>query len=96
MVDYLAREVIPISGDRVRNLMRHMGLRAIYQKLCSTVHGDPSERFSYLVDVSMVTAVDHVWATDIAYIPPQNASIIWWRSWISSLGPSSAGRSPQL
>jgi putative transposase len=32
MVDYLARDGIPISRDRVRNLMRRMGLRAIYQK----------------------------------------------------------------
>jgi putative transposase len=31
MVDYLAREGIPISRDRARNLMRCMGLRAIYQ-----------------------------------------------------------------
>ena len=30
MVDYLAREGIPISRDRVRNLMRRIGLRAIY------------------------------------------------------------------
>ncbi len=32
MVDYLARDEIPINLNRVRNLMRHMGLRAIYQK----------------------------------------------------------------
>ena len=30
MVDYLAREDIPISRDRVRNLMRRMGLWVIY------------------------------------------------------------------
>jgi hypothetical protein len=34
MVDYLAREGIPISRDRARNLMRRMGLRAIYRKPC--------------------------------------------------------------
>ncbi|WP_225322875.1 IS3 family transposase [Synechococcus sp. RSCCF101] len=32
IVAYLAREGIPISRDRVRNLMRRMGLRAIYQR----------------------------------------------------------------
>ncbi len=32
MVAYLAREGIPISRDRVRNLMRGRGLRATYQK----------------------------------------------------------------
>ena len=71
MVDYLAREGIPISRDRVRNLMRRMGLRAIYQKPRTTVPGDPSERFPCLVDLQLVTTVDQVWATDITYIPLQ-------------------------
>lgn len=71
MVDYLAREGIPISRDRVRNLMRRMGLRAIYQKPRTTVPGEPSERFPCLVDLKLVTAVDQVWATDITYIPLQ-------------------------
>jgi len=71
MVDYLAREGIPISRDRVRNLMRRMGLRAIYQQPRTTVPGDPSERFPCLVDLRLVTAVDQVWATDITYIPLQ-------------------------
>ena len=69
MVDYLARDGIPISRDRVRNLMRRMGLRAIYQKPRTTVPGHPSKRFTCLVDLSMVMAVDQVWATDITYIP---------------------------
>jgi len=71
MVDYLARDGIPISRDRVRNLMRRMGLRAIYQQPRTTVPGDPSERFPCLVDLRLVTAVDQVWATDITYIPLQ-------------------------
>ena len=71
MVDYLAREGIPISRDRVRNLMRRMGLRAIYQKPRTTVPGEPSERYPCLVDLRLVTAVDQVWATDITYIPLQ-------------------------
>ena len=71
MVDYMAREGIPISRDRARNLMRRMGLRSIYQKPRTTVQGNPSERFSCLVDVNTVMAVDQVWATDITYIPLQ-------------------------
>jgi putative transposase len=58
MVGYLARDGIPISRDRVRNLMRRMGLRAIYQKPRTTVPGDPSERFPCLVDLSTFTVVD--------------------------------------
>ena len=71
MVDYLARDGIPISRDRVRNLMRRMGLRAIYQKPRTTTPGSPSERFPCLVDLRRITAVDQVWATDITYIPLQ-------------------------
>jgi putative transposase len=71
MVDYLAREGIPISRDRVRNLMRRMGLRAIYQRPRTTVRGNPSERFPCLVDLRQITTVDQVWATDITYIPLQ-------------------------
>jgi len=71
MLDYLAREGIPISRDRVRNLMRRMGLRAIYQKPRTTVPGDPSERFPSLVDLKQVTTVDQIWATNITYNPLQ-------------------------
>ena len=71
MVDYLARDGIPISRDRVRNLMRRMGLRAIYQKPRTTVPGDPAKRFPCLVDLREITAVDQAWATDITYIPLQ-------------------------
>jgi putative transposase len=71
MVDYLARDGIPISRDRVRNLMRCRGLRAIYPKTRTTIPGVPAKRFPCLVDLSQVTAVDQVWATDTTYIPLQ-------------------------
>jgi putative transposase len=69
MVEDPVHEGIPISRDRVRDLMLRIGLRAIYQKLRTTVPGDPSERFPCLVDVSSITTVDQVWATDITTIP---------------------------
>ena len=69
MVGYLARDGIPISRDRVRNLMRHMGLRAIYQRPRTTIPGEPSERFPCLVDIDEIHSVDQIWATDITYIP---------------------------
>ena len=71
MVDYLARDGIPISRDRMRNLMRRMGLRAIYQRPRTTDPGNPSERFPCLVDLRQIKVVDQVWATDITYIPLQ-------------------------
>lgn len=51
---------IPISRDRVRNLMRRMGLRAIYQKPRTKLPGNPSEGFPGLADLSLDTAVDQV------------------------------------
>ncbi|MCX5937327.1 MAG: IS3 family transposase [Cyanobium sp. LacPavin_0920_WC12_MAG_62_9] len=65
IVHSLARDGITISRDRVRNLMRRMGVRAIYQKPRTTVPGRPSERFPCLVDIDKVKAIDQVWATDI-------------------------------
>jgi putative transposase len=48
-----------------------MGLRAIYQKPRTKVPGGPPEHLPCLVDLSTVTAVDQVWATDITYITLQ-------------------------
>ena len=73
MVAYLAREGIPNSRDRVRNLMQRMGLRAICQNPRTTVQGNPAERVPCLVALREVTAVDQVWATDITYIPLQKS-----------------------
>jgi len=69
MVDYLAREGIPISRDLVGNLLPRNGLRAIYQKPRTTVSGHPSERFPCLVGLNQVRAIDQVWATYRIYIP---------------------------
>ena len=71
MVDYLAREGIPISRDRVRNHMRRMGLRAIYQKPRTTIPAHPSGRHPCLVDLNQARAIDQAWATDITYISRQ-------------------------
>jgi putative transposase len=65
MVSYLARDGIQISRDREQSHMRRMGFRAIFQKLRTTVPGHPSERFTCLVGLCMVMAVDQGWATDI-------------------------------
>ena len=58
MVGYLARDGIPISRDRVQNLMRSVGLPAIYQKPRTTVPWDPSESFQCVEDLSKLTAAD--------------------------------------
>ncbi|QNJ30624.1 integrase [Synechococcus sp. PROS-9-1] len=93
MVDYLARDGIPISRDRVRNLMRCMGLRAIYRKPRTTVPGDPLERFPCLVDLKQTTRVDQFWATAITYIPLQKGFLYVVAVVICSPGTCSAGSS---
>ena len=71
MVGYLARDGIPVSRDRVQNLVRRMGLRAIYQKPRIMVPCEPSKRFPYLINLKQVTCVNHLWATDTTDIPLQ-------------------------
>ena len=65
MVDYLAADGIKVGRDRVRHLMRRMGLRAVYPKPKTTIPGEPAERFPCLVDLEKVQATDDAWATDI-------------------------------
>jgi putative transposase len=69
MVDYLAADGIKAGRDRVRHLMRRMGLRAVYPKPRTTIPGEPAERFPCLVDLEKIRSPDEVWATDITYIP---------------------------
>jgi putative transposase len=69
MVDYLAADGIKAGRDRVRHLMRRMGLRAVYPKPRTTIPGEAAERFPCLVDLEKIRAPDEVWATDITYIP---------------------------
>ena len=46
-------------------MLRRMGLRAIYQKPRTTLPGNPSERFSCLVDVNTLRSMNQAWATNI-------------------------------
>lgn len=93
MVDYLAREGIPISRDRVQNLMRRIGLRAIYQKPRTTVPGKSSERFPCL----WMSARSRLRIRSGPSISPPSRcsrdSSTWWQSFICSRETSSAGSS---
>ena len=46
----------------MRNLIRGMRLRAIYQKPSTQIPGDLSERFPCLVGLGLVTAMNQAWA----------------------------------
>jgi putative transposase len=64
MASYLARAGILISRDRVRNLRRCTGSRALDQKPLATVRDHPAEYFSCIVDLNQVVVIDQVWAID--------------------------------
>jgi putative transposase len=50
-----------------------MGLRAINKKPRTSIPDKLSDRYSCLVDVNAVTAVDQTWVTDTTYTPLQKA-----------------------
>jgi putative transposase len=60
-----------ISRDRVRRLMRQMGIRAIYQRPRTSLPGQGEEHqvFPYLLREREVKQPDEVWCTDITYLP---------------------------
>jgi putative transposase len=58
-----------LGRDRVRRLMRLMGIEALYVKPRLS-QGHPEHRkYPYLLRGLSITRPNHVWATDITYIP---------------------------
>ena len=71
MVRHLWREGVCVGRHRVRRLMRLMGLQAIYQAP-RTSRPHPEHRvYPYLLKGLAIERPNHVWATDITYIPVQ-------------------------
>jgi len=67
----LALEDISVGRHRVRRLMALMGLQAIYQRP-NTSKPHPEHRiYSYKLRGLKITKPNHVWCTDITYIPMQ-------------------------
>lgn len=71
MRDALALEGGAAGRHRVRRLMGLMRLQAIYQKP-NTSQPHPEHRiYSYKLRGMNITSPNHVWCTDITYIPMQ-------------------------
>jgi len=69
MARYLRRQGYNVRRHRVRRLMRKMGLRAIFQRP-NTSKPHPEHRiYPYLLRDLTIERADHVWCTDITYIP---------------------------
>lgn len=72
IVAHLKREGIHVGRRRVRRLMGFMGLQAIYQKPRTSTPNPAHKIYPYLLRDLKITQANHVWCTDITYIPMQN------------------------
>ena len=69
MARWLRRQGYDVGRHRVRRLMALMGLHAIYQEP-RTSQPHPHHRiYPYLLRNLAITRANHVWCTDITYIP---------------------------
>ena len=69
MKRWLRRQGEAVSRKRVRRLMRLLGLQAIYQRP-RTSQPHPEHRiYPYLLRDLSITRPNHVWCTDVTYIP---------------------------
>jgi len=60
---------LAVNRKRVQRLMRAMGLEAIYPKPRTTRRCVEHKIYPYLLRILEVKRPDHVWSTDITYIP---------------------------
>jgi putative transposase len=68
MAAWLRRQGLTAGVQRVRRLMRQMGLEAIYSKPHTTIPAPENRRFPYLLQGLTVDHPDHVWCIDITYV----------------------------
>lgn len=70
MVDYLKRQTgKPVARNRIRRLMRKVGVEAIYPRKRTTIPGGPTGIFPYLLKDMEIEKPNQVWSADITYIP---------------------------
>jgi putative transposase len=70
LIKYLERtKKLRISRNRMRRLMRQMGIEAVYPHKRTTIPGGPSGIFPYLLKNMVINGPGQVWAVDITYIP---------------------------
>lgn len=58
-----------INRKRVQRLMERMGIEAIYSKPRTTIACKEHKKYPYLLRDIEITKKNHVWSTDITYIP---------------------------
>ena len=71
MTRWLRRQGDTVSRKRVRRLMRLLGVHALFQRP-RTSQPHPAHRiYPYLLRDLPITRPNHVWCTDVTYIPLQ-------------------------
>jgi putative transposase len=68
MRDYLEEQGETASRDRVRRLMRRLGLQAIYPKKRLSLENKEHEKHPYLLRGLDIARPNQVWCSDITYI----------------------------
>ncbi len=69
MATWLCRAGEEVNRKRVQRLMRVMGIEAIYPKPRTTQRHPGHRVFPYLLRDVKIVRPDHVWSTDITYVP---------------------------
>lgn len=69
MSRHLQHECYCVGRHRIRRLMRIMGLRAIYQEPRTSDPNPEHKIYPYLLRNLSIRRANHVWCTDITYIP---------------------------
>jgi len=69
MTEQLKLENYPVNRKRIRCLMRAMGIEAIYPREKLSIPNPEHRIYPYLLNNVRIRGVNHVWSTDITYIP---------------------------
>jgi putative transposase len=69
MTQILRREGYQVNRKRVARLMRLMGIEAIYPRPRTTIVASGHKIYPYLLRHLPITHNNHVWSSDITYIP---------------------------
>jgi putative transposase len=69
MARHLRRQGWCVGRERVRRLMRRIGLAAIYQRPKTSAPHPQHEVYPYLLRNLAIDRPDHVWCADVTYIP---------------------------
>jgi putative transposase len=65
----LCQRNIPVGVKKVRTLMNKVGLSAIYPPPKTSISNSHHKKYPYLLKNLLIQNPDHVWSTDIAYVP---------------------------